>query len=84
MRVASWRRSNHEARPFGEAKIALARALLGNRRTAEARAMIEQVLASRWRTADLHSTAADIYTASGMAQKAAEQQRMARAINPLS
>lgn len=75
---------NHEARPFGEAKIALARALLGNRRTAEARAMIETVLASRWRTADLHSTAAEIYTASGMAQKAAEQQRMARAINPLS
>lgn len=75
---------NHEARPYGEAKIALAAAMLGNGRVAEARAMIETVLASRWRTADLHSIAADIYTASRMTEKAAEQLRLARAINPLN
>lgn len=76
--------SNHQARPYGEAKIALARALLGNGRTAEARAMIEQVLASPWRTPDLHSTAADIYQASGLAEQAAVQRRAARAMNPLA
>ncbi|GGB70176.1 tetratricopeptide repeat protein [Blastomonas aquatica] len=75
---------NHQARPYGEAKIALARALLGNGRVTEARVMIEQVLASPWRTPDLHSTAADIYQASNMAEKAAEQRRRARALNPLA
>lgn len=58
---------NHQARPFGEAKIALARALLGSGRIGEARAMIETVLASPWRTTDLHRAASEIYTASGMA-----------------
>lgn len=75
---------NHAARPFGEAKVALARALLRNDRTAEARTAIEAVLASPWRTAALHRTAADIYTASGMAAEAAAQDRLARAINPLA
>ncbi|MFN3820657.1 tetratricopeptide repeat protein [Blastomonas sp.] len=75
---------NHAARPYGEAKIALARALLGNGRSAQAQAMIEQVLASRWRTPDLHAAAADIYQASGMTEKAAEHRRLARAMNPLS
>ncbi|WP_439486257.1 tetratricopeptide repeat protein [Blastomonas fulva] len=75
---------NHEARPYGEAKIALARALLGNGQVVQARTLIEQVLASRWRTPDLHAAAADIYQASGMAEKAAEQRRRARALNPLA
>lgn len=75
---------NHEARPYGEAKVALAGALLGNGRVEEARAMIEQVLASPWRTPDVHSTAADVYQASGMAEKAAAQRRIARAMNPLA
>ena len=75
--------ANHQARPFGEAKIKLAAALLANGRTEEARAMIEQVLASRWRTPDLHSTAADVYRAAGLTQKAAEQRKRAKALNPL-
>lgn len=76
--------ANHQARPYGEAKIALARALLGNGRTDAARGMIEQALASRWRTPDMHSAAAAIYQASGMAEKAAEHRRRARAMNPLA
>lgn len=76
--------ANHKARPYGEAKIALAAALLGNGRIDAARVMIEQVLASRWRTPDLHNTAADIYEASGMTQKAAAQRKLARAMNPLA
>jgi tetratricopeptide (TPR) repeat protein len=69
---------NHDARPYGEAKIALARALLGSGRKAEAKAMIEAVLASPWRTTELHRTASDIYSAEGMTVAAAEQDRLAR------
>ncbi|WP_373489226.1 tetratricopeptide repeat protein [Blastomonas sp.] len=75
---------NHDARPYGEAKVALAHALLGNAKIAEARAMIEQVLASAWRTPDVHSVAAEVYQASGMTEKAAAHRRRARAMNPLA
>jgi tetratricopeptide (TPR) repeat protein len=74
---------NHDARPYGEAKIALARALLGHDRAREAQEMIEQVLVSRWRTPDLHATAAGIFQANGLVEKAAQQRRLARALNPL-
>ena len=57
--------------------VALARALLGSGRIGEARAMIETVLASPWRTTDLHRAASEIYTASGMATQA--QARLASA-----
>ncbi len=70
---------NHQARPFGEAKIALARALLGSGRVSEARTMIETVLASPWRTTDLHRAASEIYSASGMAAQAQTQARLASA-----
>ncbi len=77
-------RRNHDARPYGEAKVALARALLGNAKPAKARAMIEQVLASQWRTPDVHAVAAEVYQANGMAEKAAAHRRRARAMNPLA
>jgi tetratricopeptide (TPR) repeat protein len=75
-------RRNHQARPYGDAKIALARALLHNGRPAEARETIETVLASRWRTAPLHAAAAEIYAARGEAEKAAGQRRLALAMDP--
>jgi tetratricopeptide (TPR) repeat protein len=70
---------NHQARPFGEAKIALARALLGKGQISQARAMIETVLASPWRTTDLDRAATEIYTANGMAAQAQAQARLASA-----
>jgi tetratricopeptide (TPR) repeat protein len=76
----AWR--NHQARPYGDAKIALARALLHNGRPAEARETIDTVLASRWRTAPLHAAAAEIYAALGEAEKAAGQRRIALAMDP--
>lgn len=76
--------ANAKARPYGEARIKLAAALLANDRVDEARVLIEQVLASRWRTADLHRTAAEIYQASGLTRKAAAQDRLAKAANPLA
>lgn len=75
--------ANHTARPYGEAKIKLAAALLANRRQEDARTMIDQVLASRWRTPDLFATAAAIYDASGLTRKAGEYRRTARRMNPL-
>lgn len=76
--------ANHKARPYGEAKIKLAAALLANGRTEDARTMIDSVLASRWRTPDLFATAAAIYDASGLTRKAGEYRRAARRMNPLA
>lgn len=76
--------ANHTARPYGEAKIKLASALLAKGRTKEARALIDTVLASRWRTPDLYATAAAIYAASGLTRKAGEYRSVARRMNPLA
>lgn len=76
-------RRNHANRPYGDAKVALAQALLGSGRAEEARTVLEPALASPWRTADLHRTAADIYAALGRTEAAADHDRRARAINPL-
>lgn len=75
-------RRNHQARPYGDAKIALAEALLHNDRKDEAKALIESVLASPWRTAELHAVAAEIYGATGDADKIGEQRGLAFALNP--
>jgi tetratricopeptide (TPR) repeat protein len=75
-------RRNHAARPYGEARIMLARALLHNGRGQEARRNIEAVLASPWRTAALHSAAAEIFASTGSAEEAERQRRLAFAIDP--
>ncbi len=75
-------RLNAAARPHGDAHIALALALLGDGRVAEAKAVIERVLATPWRTAALHTAAAEIFIASGDATRASEQRRAALAIDP--
>jgi tetratricopeptide (TPR) repeat protein len=71
---------NHQARPYGDAKIALAKALLGSKRPGEARTVIDRVLATSWRTVDLHQTASEIYLALGLEDLAAEQSRLSRAL----
>lgn len=53
-------KKNYQARPFGEAQIALARALLANGRPAEARAMLDKVRATTWRSADLDRLTAEV------------------------
>ncbi len=53
------------ARPFGEARSRLALAYLRAGRLEEARREIEAVLASEWRTAELHAIAAEIFASSG-------------------
>ena len=73
---------NHRARPYGDAKVALAQALLRNGRRDEAKAMIEAVLQSPWRTAQVHAVAAEIYGASGDPAAASAQMEAARRLDP--
>lgn len=51
---------NHAARPYGDAKIALAKALLGNGQLKEAEMLVKSVWRSPWRTADLLSVTKEI------------------------
>ncbi len=51
---------NHAARPYGDAKIALAKALLGSGQLNEAETLIKSVWRSPWRTADLLSLTKEI------------------------
>jgi hypothetical protein len=46
---------NHQARPYGEAKLKLARALALSGRSAEAEAMIAAAEAAGWRPADIRA-----------------------------
>jgi tetratricopeptide (TPR) repeat protein len=71
---------NRQARPFGEADVMLARAQFRSGQAAAATRTIEAVLATPWRTVDLHRTAAEIYRAQGMADAATAQDRLAQAL----
>lgn len=53
-------RLNHDARPYGDAKIALARALAGAGQSVEARALVRSVLATPWRTPELAELSAQL------------------------
>ena len=75
-------RRNHANRPYGEAKVLLARALLETGHAADARRTIETVLASPWRTAQTHAVAAQIYAALGRSGPAHIQRRLARKLDP--
>lgn len=46
-------RNNHAARPYGDAKIGLARALIGSGRVEEARSIIDSLRETPWRTPEL-------------------------------
>lgn len=70
--------ANFDQRPGGEASVLLAQALLRAGDGDGARARIEAVLASPYRTAELHATAAMIFEG----ERRREQTRLARAIRP--
>lgn len=81
-RALTLARENHALRPGADAKILLAQALLGAGEVKEARARIDEALASPIRTADLHRTAAAVARAEGDETGALAQEALARAINP--
>jgi tetratricopeptide (TPR) repeat protein len=68
---------NHRLRPGGEASVKLARAYLLDGRPGEARAVIEQVLATPYDVPTLHRAAAGIYSACGDQARAQQQTALA-------
>ncbi len=75
---------NRDARPGGEAQVKLAEAYLQAGRVADARRVVDAVLATPWNTADLHAVAARVYERQGDAVAAAREREAARAIDPHS
>lgn len=73
---------NNRARPNGDSLVKLADALLNSGRTTEAQQLIEKVLASPWRTAELHAVAHRIFGATGDPDRAEVERRRALALNP--
>jgi tetratricopeptide (TPR) repeat protein len=73
---------NHALRPNVDAKVLLAQAYLKGERTADAKRVIDEALATVWTTADLHATAAKVYRIAGDAAKADEELAKAKAIDP--
>ncbi|MCA9661663.1 MAG: hypothetical protein KC486_25215 [Myxococcales bacterium] len=74
--------ANHTLRPNGEAKILFAEALLAAGQAAQAQQVIEDALASPWRSAQLHLVASEIFAARGDAERAASELAEAERINP--
>jgi tetratricopeptide (TPR) repeat protein len=75
-------RRNATARPYGDAQVELAAALLAAGRPAEAKPIIDAVLRSPWRTPMLHATASNVYAALRLPGPALAQRRLALAANP--
>ncbi|MDO9453878.1 MAG: hypothetical protein Q7J29_13575 [Stagnimonas sp.] len=75
-------RKNHALRPYGEAQIQLAEALLRAGEAREAERLMRSALASGWRTAELHAIAAQAFAATGQRTEAARHSAQARALNP--
>jgi tetratricopeptide (TPR) repeat protein len=73
---------NHTLRPNVDAKVLLAQAYTKAERTADAKRVIDEALATVWNTADLHATAAKVYRATGDATRADEELAKAKAIDP--
>jgi len=82
VRTVALAEANHRTRPNAEAKISLARAYLATSRIEPARTIIEEALATPWNTADLHATAAEIFTAAGDTARAAVERERALALDP--
>ncbi|MBX7078232.1 MAG: hypothetical protein K1X88_03525 [Nannocystaceae bacterium] len=74
--------ANVALRPGGDAQLLLARALLAVARPADALAVIERVLGTRYRTAALHRVAEQVFTAAGRLAQAQQQREACLAIDP--
>lgn len=74
--------ANVRARPGGEAQVHLAKAYFAVGRRDEAKTVIDRVLATAWRTADLFAVAYEVYTALGQRARAEEFRRKALELNP--
>jgi tetratricopeptide (TPR) repeat protein len=75
-------RANADLRPWGESRVKLAQALVQNDRLTDAVREIEAVLATPYRSPELHATASLLLGASGDATRAAAERERAVAMNP--
>lgn len=74
--------SNFKARPYGDAKMALARVHTANGNPRKAVTLLKEVLASGWRSVEQHLDLAEAYDQLGETKAAAEQRKRALALNP--
>lgn len=75
-------RRNRAARPYGDAEVLLAEALLRAGRPDAARAVIAPILETPWNTAQLHGVATRIFAATGETRLAERERARTLAINP--
>lgn len=80
--VLTMARDNHRNRPYGEASIALARALILNRRDREAASLLQAESRAGWDTAELHWVLATALSRSGQPQAATAARLRALVANP--
>ncbi len=73
---------NFASRPFGDARLLLANALLQNGRNAAALAQLKRAEDAGWRSAPLYSLRAEILALNGDEGGAEEAREAARALNP--
>ena len=74
--------ANFRARPGGEARVLLAAAYLANDQPDKALAQARTVLATPFRSADLHDVAHESYMALGQKAEAAQQRQLCLQMNP--
>lgn len=73
---------NHQARPYGDAAMALARAHLLNGRSKSAVDILKKVEASGWKSVEQYLILAEAYERSGQTRLSAKAMDAALAINP--
>jgi len=73
---------NYRLRSGGPSALLLAQAHAANSQLLEASEILDELLSTRYSSANLHATAGVIYGALGASGKAGQQKRLALAINP--
>ena len=73
---------NYLLRSGGPSAVLFAQAHTVNGQLSEASAILDKLLTTQYRSADLHVTASIVYRALGFNDRADHQQQLARAINP--
>ena len=73
---------NYRLRAGGPSAVLLAQAHAINGQLSEASTVLDKLLTTPYRSADLHATAGVVYRASGFNDRADHQEQLARTINP--
>ncbi len=72
---------NHQNRPWGESKLMLAEAYLNSSNPAQAAELVEQILATPYRSAEVYEVAARAYGELGTPSRAEEYRKLCKQIN---